>query len=362
MTQLKNSGNPPNTIRGAMKTRASRLKEPTQTLVALTDVANGLGLKPKKDFFDTHTFIPLTYIPAKELYVDGEFQRFVIKSFIKSTKKFEGALARPLLVFRRPKTKEFPNGRCSVGDGQHTVILAILLTTQGSDLSVPCQVIEHPSDYDTQQCIDDESHFFEKLNRNRSNVSTIDLLRANIARKDVASLDTQDILIDMGVHVEMIGDPEGPEVRGYKKLMDAHDSYGLASIRRSIQLYQRLQENKQFPKWNEVDKPLNGGIIGGLAATYYLMEGQFLGEASKKHALGTYLENYLGNIPLKGKGSINENTAGAVQSTLIARRIVNGCNGLILNKIITKKNGDVLHNVIGEDVMSNAGLGDPSKN
>ena len=349
MAQLKNSGNPPNTLRAAKRIRTNR------SLIPVTTLVSRLGLRYRPKHFDINSFIPVTYVLVKELSVDKEFQRWIIENFINETDEFDGALARPLSVFLRP------NGEYSIVDGQHEVVLAILLTTLGPELPMPCQVVEHPSTHTVQQCIDDESVMFKKLNRNRTNISTTDMLRANIGRNDEVALKTENDLIEMGVNIEKIGDPEGPEVHGFKKLLDAHTAYGLAPVRKSIHLYRRLQKDKRFSKWNKITKPLKGSIIGGLAATYHLLDGQALGEASKRYALNDYLENYLGNESMEGAGSISHNTAGSLQFVLIARRIVDGCNRLITNRIIKKENGDILKNVIGDDTLGNAGLGDPSK-
>jgi len=302
------------------------------------------------------TYIPITYIPADKLFVGSDYQRLVIMSFIKSAKEFDGTFARPLFVFLRP------SGEYAVADGQHTTILGILYTTQGGKLPLPCQVVEHPKDFTERQCIDEEAVIFSKLNKNRRNVTKIDQLRANIALRDETALKVEETLIDMGVHVENIGDNDGLEVHGYDKLMESHNTYGLSCVRKAIHLYRKTQKDDRF-RWNGIDKPLNGGFIGGLSAVFHLIEGQFIGGAAKKDALLEYLENYLGNTAIKTKtgAGYTDGTAGVVQSVLIARKIVTKCNVLIQNKVITKRNGDPLQVDIGEDVMSNAGLGDPSK-
>jgi hypothetical protein len=357
MSALKNSGNPPNTIRAAINRRtALTLHTSSSTLVPITALASSLGLSPSRKLFDMDTFIPVTMIPAKKLFADKEFQRLVIISFIKGAKFFDGILARPLFVFLRP------TGEYSVGDGQHTAILAVLYTTQGGELPLPCQVIEHPKDFSEQDCIDEEAVYFVKLNKNRRSVGKVDQLRANIALKLIDALEIQDALVDMGVHVEGLGDIFGPEVVGYDKLMEAHNTYGLSCVRKSIHLYQKLQKDKRFSKWNSIDKPLNGGLLGGLSAVFHLVDGEHLGAAEKKHALNDYLDNFLGNEPIAGKDSITSKTAGVVQPILIARKIVDGCNFCIKNNVITKRNGTFFSiDGIGDDVMSNAGLGDPSK-
>ena len=56
-----------------------------------------------------------------------------------------------------------------------------------------------------------------------------------------------------------------------------------------------------------------------------------------------------------------EGTAGVSQAVLIARKIIISCNTQIDLEHITKKNGNVLEVNIGEELLSQAGLGDPSK-
>ena len=343
MLNLQNGGTP--------------LASKSDSLIPISQLARELGIRPKTKKFDITTYIPITLIAANKLFADREFQRLIIMSFIKGAREFEAPLARPLFVFLRP------TGEYSVADGQHTSILAILYTSQGSDIELPCQVIEHPKTFSEQDCIKVEAEYFKKLNKNRRNVGKIDQLRANIALKDEVALEVLDNLIDMGVHVESLGDTDGPEVHGYDKLMEAHKTYGLSCVRKAIHLYQKVQRDSRF-EWNDMDKPLNGGFILGLSAFFHLMDGQFIGGADKKHALSDYLENYLGYTPIKTKKGqgFTDNTAGVVQSILIARKIVDSCNVLIRNKAITKRDGTFFSiDGIGDDVMKNAGLENPSK-
>tara|TARA_B100000029_G_C17463227_1_gene919285 strand:+ start:183 stop:1232 length:1050 start_codon:yes stop_codon:yes gene_type:complete len=343
MLNLQNGGSP--------------LSSKNDSLIPLSQLAFDLGIKPKTKKFDINSYIPITLIPANKLFADKEFQRLIIMSFIKGAQKFDGPLARPLFVFLRP------SGEYSVADGQHTTILGILYTDQGRNLELPCQVIEHPKDLSDEECIKIEADYFKKLNKNRRNVGKIDQLRANIALKDKKALQVLEDLIDMGIHVENLGDTDGPEVWGFDMLMHAHKKYGLSCVRKAIHLYQKVQKDIRF-SWNDIDKPLNGGFIGGLSAVFHLMDGQFIGGADKKYALNDYLENYLGNTAIKTtKGTgFTDNTSGVVQSILIARKIVENCNVLIKNKVITKRDGTFFSiDGIGDDAMANAGLEDPSK-
>ena len=100
-------------------------------------------------------------------------------------------------------------------------------------------------------------------------------------------------------------------------------------------------------------------MIAGLAALYNLLP--FLGNGDKNYALTHYLNNYLKNEKPLGKKSLMADIGGDSQSILFARRVVDRCNTLVGHKIITKKNGDPLQVNIEEDILSKAGLGDPSK-
>lgn len=339
----------------------SRNASKSDSLVPIAEIAYNLGLKPNTKNFDAKTgYIPVTLVSAKKLFTEKEFQRLIITSFVKGAKEFNGHLARPLFVFLRP------SGKYSIADGQHTSILAILYTKQGIDVELPCQVIEHPKDFSEEECIKAEAIYFKKLNKNRRNVGKVDQLRANIALQNAEALIIEDKINDMGVHIEGIGDSTGPEVFGYDKLMEAHEKYELTSVRKAIILYQKIQRDARFC-WNDIDKPLNGGLIGGISAVYYLMDNQFLGGGDKLFALNEYLENHLGYTPIKapkkGQGSAGliDNTGGTVQSILIARKIVSTCNILIRHRSLKKKNGENLLVEIGDDAMKNAGLDDPTK-
>jgi hypothetical protein len=330
-------------------------ESPTSNLIPVTSLAESLNLNIKKSEF-TGKYIPITMIQANKLFVDELFQRLVITKMIKNAGKFRPELARPLFVFLRP------DGKYSVADGQHEAILAVLYTAKSGDQELPCQVIVHDKNFTDEQCVNTEAKYFKELNLFRTNVGTIDQLRANIALRDEESLEILGKLNDMGIHIEKLGYTDGPEVYGYTKLMQAYDKYGISCVRKGIQLYQKLQRDDNFPKWNKTKDPLNGGLIGGLSAVFHLIDGGYIGIGDRYIAIKIYLDNFLGEWnTIKGKDALVLNTAGSSQSILIARRIVFSCNQLTKFRTITKQNGDKFKNEIDEVALSNAGLGDPSK-
>ena len=320
-------------------------------IVPITVIAERLRLTPNKSQFNEKSYLPIKLRKASELKVATDIQRLVIKSMIKGAKQFNGKLARPLYVFERP------NKDLVVTDGQHTAIMGILYTDQGSEVLLPCQIDVHPEHFSDEECAKAEAQKFRELNSRRRQAGKVDKLRADIAEGLTDALQTLSDLEDMGVHVEKLGDTTGPEVNGYSKLMDAHREYELKNVRTAIKQYQKLQKDKRFSKWNDIDKPLNGGLIGGLAAVYYFID-EHCGSGDKAFALETFLDDNLGRIKPK---DLTEGTAGVSQAVIIARRILYKCNSLVEQEFITKKNGEPLQVSIGEQLMEQAGLKDPAK-
>ena len=337
-----------------MKQNKNGYNPENDKLESITNLASALNFTHNTHDFDKDEYLSIIYIKARDLYVDKNFQRFLAHTMIKSAKRFDPLLVRPLYVFKRP------DGKYSVADGQHQTVMGIIYTTLGKDVELPCQVREHDKDATLEECMVIEAEFFKALNFRRRNVTKVDKLRADIAIGDEEALKVEEKLKDMGVRIENIGCQDGPEVWGIDKIMEAHTNYGLSNVIKAIDLYTSYQTRKDAVKWNDVDKPLKGGLICGISAIFYLLNNH-LGKGEKSFALEQYIEGYLWKSKPTGKDSIEHNTAGVKQGILIARRLVDSCNNLIDLDVLTKKNGEYLSQKIGEDILLTAGLGDPSK-
>ena len=326
----------------------------TDELIPITDLASKLNFTVNKHSFNKDEYLPIVFLKAGLLFVDKNFQRLLAEKPIRGAKRYDADLVRPLYVFKRP------DGKYSVADGQHQTVIGIIHTTLGEDLELPCQVREHPKHFTLEECLKVEAEFFKKLNFRRRNVGKVDKLRADIAIGDEIALGIEEKLNDMNVRIENIGAENGIEVYGYDKIMEAHLKYGLSNVLEAIKLYTSFQKNPKATKWNDVDKPLKGGLIGGLSAVFYLLN-THLGDGDKAYALSTYVKDYLWRTKPTDKNSIMENTAGVKQDVLIARRIIDRCNTLIDTDVLTKKDGHPLKVTIGEEILEKADLGDPSK-
>tara|TARA_Y100000816_G_C26038936_1_gene544088 strand:+ start:166 stop:1224 length:1059 start_codon:yes stop_codon:yes gene_type:complete len=301
------------------------------------------------------------FMKVRDLFIDEDFQRLVRINWVKSRKEFKPHLIRPIYVMRRP------DGSHSTVDGQHSAIIAVLYTVDGYNTYLPIQLLEH-NNMTNEECKIFESKRFIELNDEKSNVKGVDKLRAGIAYKNEDAIQTENVLKLLKLKVENIGDPDGLSVSGYNKLMQAYNTYGLPNVDNAIRLYKKHREDAKATKWKD-DKDYLGSLIGGLSAVYYLLNGKpsdkigALGDGDKRYALITYLENFLKNVtPVGNKDrALTFNTAGNKEAVLIARKIISQCNICMEQKYITKKNGDEIKEDIGETVLTEAGLGDPSK-
>jgi len=334
-------------------------------LIPLTEIADNLGIKVRKHDFDdwieetltpdcviedgTRGYLCVYGIKVKYLYSDREYQRLMNGSMIKKAGKFDGRLCRPLFVFRRP------DGKFAVADGQHTGSIGYLYTNQGSELVLPCQVIFHPEDRNLEDCVAFEAKFFEDLNKNRTNVGAIETLRSGIAYGNKESMEKEQKLVTMGVHIEQIGDTSGYEVSGLTRILEGYDVGDNSKYaKKAIDTYADLIEDQNSPNWSE--SPLLGSLVAGLARVWYLRDN--LGKGDKGYVVHKYLTERLKKTSPK---ILTEGTSGNSQSHLIAVRIITKINTLIEEDVLTKRDGTPLKHQISEGELKDSDITDPTK-
>ena len=316
-------------------------------LIPLTELADSLGIKPKKKPFDVDRYLPVELIPVRSLYVDKKYQRLIHKAMIKNAGEFDPVLCRPIAVFKRP------DGKYTISDGQHTSVIGYLYTDNGGELLIPCQVQLHVEDSDLKDCVSKEAQFFEDINKNRTNVTQVERLRCGIAYEDKDALEIEQNLISMGVSVEGIGADSGLPVKGYSKVLEAH-KVGLKYAKKAIYKYNELNEDPTLPLWkNGVN--LSGALIGGLARVYSLID--TLGGGGKSYVVKIYMDERLKKFK---PDQLTKDTAGQKQSHLIALKIINRINALIDEDVLTKQDGTILKHTISTGDLKNAGIVDPT--
>lgn len=317
-------------------------------LVSLLDLANSLGIAGLRTNVNKEDFPPVEWIKLKDLFVDQKYQRLLNESMIKNAGIFNPKLFRPLLVYRRP------DGKLAIVDGQHEGCIGVIYTKNPEETEVLVQVLDHDSNATVAECVEEEAQLFKEVNINRTNVSAVAQLRSDIAAGVKDALEIQDTLIELGVHIEKIGDPNGLPVKGYAKLMEAVHTYELGPVKEAIEYYNKLlTSTKSQSKWKtKKSVSLQGSMIGGLSAVIYLKNSLNKGTA-RRTGLVNFIESELIANKLTPK-QLSDKTAGNAQFVLIARRFIDEyCSALAY--------GAIEGATIGEDTLSNYGLGDPSK-
>ena len=291
---------------------------------------DSIHIHPTNDSIDKKIYF--AFVRASKLLVSSSYQRYICISTIKKAKQFNYLLCQTLVIALRP------DGSYVIIDGQHKAIMAIL---SGEELDLPCQIIKHDVNASLAQCIKIEAQLFQDLNTSRKNTSTLDKVRAGLSYNDEDSVEFQDNFISIGVNAEGIGYDEGIEVQGWAKAVESIGKWKIPNTRRAVDFLRPIYENK----WNL--EYVDGSMVGGLAATFSLVEA--CGSGDKAKGLRTYLKDYFSNV---SRSKWTENTRGQ-SDVLIARKIVNKCNDLLEQNIFEGAK-------IGEELLANNKLKDPA--
>ena len=258
-------------------------------------------------------FLPVTYIPLKDLTVDPKYQRLINTTFIRQAKEFKPEFVKPLSVFQRP------DGTFVVVDGQHTSVLAATYVQDPEDFKLPCQIQVHPSEFTTDQCEKAEARYFKEFNTLRNKVSSVAKLRADVAQGAEYALDLEEKFKALNIHVEQIGAPDDGTngVKGYDKLRVALGKYGTTYVRKAIETYKgHNRDTSKLCKWS---KPLNGGFIFGLAAAYSFLDSISVTNTGDKYEnFNTFLNTAIKHYSIE---DFTTNTAGPIQDILILEEI-----------------------------------------
>ena len=272
------------------------------------------------------------FVRASKLLISASYQRYICTTTIKKAKQFNYLLCQTLVIAMRP------DGSLVIIDGQHKAIMAFL---SGEDLDLPCQIYKHDISSTLQQCIEFEARLFQDLNTSRKNTSTLDKVRAGLSYGDPESVEFQDNFVSVGIQADGIGYDEGVEVQGWAKANESIGRWKIPNTRKAVDFLRPIYENQWHLEY------VDGSMIGGLAATFSLIEA--CGSGDKAKGLRTYLKDYFSNV---SRAKWTDNTRGQ-SDVLIARKIVNKYNDLQEQKVIQGA-------AIGEDLLANNKLKDPA--
>lgn len=276
----------------------------------------------------------ISYVKVSQLKISADYQRYIQTATIKRAKQFNYTLCQVLFVAKRP------DGDLTVVDGQHKALMAYL--GGGEDIEVPCMIYEHDENMSLPECIAVEAQLFSDLNTTRKNTSTLDKIRAGLSYGDEEAVKFEEDFIAIGVKAEGIGYEDGPDVNGFAKAVESIKKWKIENTRKAVDHLLPIYENK----WNKPNY-IDGSMIGALAAVFNLINA--LGRGEKANGLRNYIRTFMGGI---GLDKWTENSRGN-SDVIIARRIVSKYNDAV-------KQGFIKGVAIGEDVMKNNKLADPS--
>lgn len=303
----------------------AKLTKPLTAVMNVLSLVAGfiaLGISGVRKKFTKNDYLPVVYVPIKDLNVDPKYQRLINLGFIKKAKEFDPLLVKPLSVFQRP------NGDLMVVDGQHTTVLAATYVEDPENFELPCQIQEHPDDFTIAQCEQAEAKYFKRFNSLRNTVSAVAKLRSDIAQGAKYALDIEESFQRLEVHVEGIGAPDDGKngVQGYDKLKVSIAKYGNTLTKTAIDLY-KIQNAADNNRWNS---PLNGGMILGLAATYHFLD-KYVGDGKKREGFLEFLNNRLSKRPVD---KYILKTAGPQMDVLILQNILEQYNALVEQDVL----------------------------
>ena len=303
----------------------AKLTKPLEAVMNVLSLVAGFiaqGISGVRKRFTQDDFLPVVYVPIKDLKVDPKYQRLINTGFIRKAKEFDPLLVKPLSVFQRP------NGDKMVVDGQHTTVLAATYVEDPENFELPCQIQYHPADFTIAQCEKAEAAYFKRFNSLRNTVSAVAKLRSDIAQGAQYALDVEESFKSLGVHVEGIGasDDGSNAVHGYANLKVAIGKYGNTHTKTAIDLYKRHNAVRNN-KWNS---PLNGGMILGLAATYHFLD-NYVGDGKKREGFLEFLNN---RIAKRGVDKYILKTAGPQMDVLVLEKVLTRYNDLVEDEVL----------------------------
>ena len=290
------------------------VKSVLQTAIQLANKLVQRGVSGIRKRFSRKNFIEIEWIALKDLKIDSKYQRLINTNFIKNAEEFKPKLVKPLSVFLRP------DGDYVVVDGQHTCVIAATYVEDPSEFELPCQVQVHPSDFTLEDCLEAEAKYFKDFNSSRTNMTSVALLRADLAQGKPYAKRIEENFTQLGVHVELIGaeDDGTNSVVGYRGLKSAIGKYNLTYTSRAIQFYKKQNANSTFKGWRRLD----GSMILGLTALFHLLD-NVKGLDQKAGDLTDYMIKHLCKKSVK---EITNKTAGVLQDILIVERVLDWYN------------------------------------
>ena len=318
--------------------------EEDDNLVSLTSIFNAIKSKLNITPGVTGEWLRPGTVDPSELYVTLKVQREVSTLQLNSYKQFNRIFARPLIVAIRPNDKKVDV------DGQHTALL-ILASLYPEDL--PCFYIDHPKDRSIEDCEKIEAEIFYALNTFRKDPTHVDKMKAGLAFNMPDAVKYNDNLFSCNIYIEgydYLGDPEGTPMDGEYQWRKAIEKFGTTTVAKACAKLSELQkaDHWRHPKKNKTVTSIRADMIMILSTLYdFIKRAKIAGKMKdKEKSILNYIDNKL--VDFERKKWYN-GISGASTGIIGALRIINSHN---------ESAGST---VIGDSLLKQFGLIDPSK-
>ena len=314
-------------------------------LVSIADVSAHVKLGKNQEQGSQGTYVEIRDIPVGMINIAKIYQRHVYGSAIKkhlNGEPFNKALARPIVVYLRPKSAG--NDIVAI-DGQHTCVMAFLLN--GAHFNIRVEMHIHSEGLSLEDCQKIEAKHFNHLNTNRKNLTPVEILKSGILFGDENAIKTERQLIDVNLNIEGVGDTSiyGYPVRKITRFKWASDRYDAIDLQAASKFLVDVDKKH----WNTGS--IHDGLFAGVTALFKLRN--YLNGGLKGSGLEQWLLQHFHRI--KESTWIN-NTGGSKGHIYFARKVVEYYNTDIDRGML-----DFECAKIGEAILEKVGLGDPDK-
>ena len=210
--------------------------------------------------------------------VPPKIQRKLSPSNLKSMGILDWNLLIPVIVSDRPQSLEEWGGR-QLLDGQHEAMLFI--GSQEED-DLPYMLIEHSPDATLNEVLRKEAQIFKKLNTQRKNLTTLDVLRAEYVYDEPFALHIHAVMTALNLAADRFGseDVNAKDIEAFNhfyytvKNDNEATPIGIARLQSAYRLYERIYPRAQkvhgtaFRAIAFLDRFINDGLANGKQSTF----------------------------------------------------------------------------------------------
>ena len=275
-------------------------------------------------------------VKIKKLFTSMTWQRLLELSFLTPIENVKGRLLDPVKVYIRPAGKFRPADIYVLVDGQHKAVLvyaARAIVDGHGDTIIPAQLIRHDAELSDEECSIIEAETFLEANTQKKKVAGIDIIRSLMQLQGRTEESKEAIKMveqwkSIGVHVDGLGDIDGPAVNNHTRLVSSFEKYK-GNTGKAVRLLKKTYTGD-----------LKGSLIKSLAAVLEFADNaKYLGEV-KRNSIMTFLRD--GRLGMKTQSQWISKVSGNDDYKMIATRIIYAHNDWVSHQKLDNPDGDLV--------------------